>query len=220
MSENIITTIDNICIYNNNININYYGENGYYIITNDKIQFIWHTKAASRKIELSNTYQRDQLNNNFLNDINNRINLSNTNNIYNIYVINLKSRQDRRDIINKLILEQNIFNINYFDAYASSRGCIGCAMSHMALIKYAKTNNLPFIIVAEDDNQFIRDFNEIKNIIDWLAENLDQWRVFNGNPTGFNISPKNLKKNKSKNSNLFYSNKGLLTNFMIYNKNS
>ena len=150
-----------------------------------------------------------------------RITKSNQNNKYDIYTINLKSRTDKRQYIIDSMNEQTIFNVNFFDAIKHEKGYIGCGLSHLSLIKYAKTLDLPYIIVMEDDNKFIN-YEETSDIINWLTENLDDWDIFNGNPTMIEINNKSdrLLKYRSKNDKLCYVSWGQTTNFIIYNKSS
>ena len=72
-----------------------------------------------------------------------------------IYIINLKHRQDR--IQNILTQFQNIkcVNIKVFNAIKYNPPFLGCSLSHLCLINYAKTNNMPFIIIVEDDITFL-----------------------------------------------------------------
>ena len=66
------------------------------------------------------------------------------------FYINLEHRTDRKDSF-LYDLPKGIFNVNFFKAVKHSKGAHGCGLSHMYLIKYAKDNNLPYMIVAEDD---------------------------------------------------------------------
>jgi glycosyl transferase family 25 len=141
-------------------------------------------------------------------------------NKFNVYVINIKERIDRKTHILDETKNQKIFNMYFFDAIKNSRGFIGCGGSHRCLIKYAKTNNLPYIIVMEDDNIFVADWSTIEEIITWLTDNLDKWDIFNSNPTFGGLEKPTLIKYPTDNENLCVINWGQTTNFMIYNKSS
>ena len=156
---------------------------------------------------------------------NNNILLNNT---YNIYLINLKDREDRKNIFikNNENIINNLFNIFIFEAVKNNYGWIGCSLSHLYLIYYAKKNNLPYIIISEDDTLFINDIQYINNLLLLLFNNLDKWSIFNGNPTYgeplYNYKDESmLNFNYSKIDNkLIEISWGQTTNFIIYNKNS
>ena len=136
-----------------------------------------------------------------------------------IYCINLEKRIDRWKNISN-------YNFNYFkiEKFIAIEGRIGngwegCALSHMKLIEYAFDNNLPYIIVAEDDFINITHTNlwEIRliTIINWLIINKDKWEVFNGFPSGNLVGkPINLI---DRNVGIIDLNGGYNTHFVIYN---
>jgi glycosyl transferase family 25 len=66
-----------------------------------------------------------------------------------IIYINLNKRVDRRaDIENEL----NLFSLRYerFSAIEHEDGAIGCALSHLEVLKIAKKNNYKNILILED----------------------------------------------------------------------
>ncbi len=147
---------------------------------------------------------------------------------YDLYVINLERRSDRKLKISEMMANQKLFNISWFKACEHQKGSFGCGLSHLNLISYAKKMRLPYILVMEDDNMFIRDMNQIEAILDWLIANHDSWEIFNGNPTFWSLVNGDtfykskydihyLKKYTCANNNLCYLNWGQMTNFIIYN---
>jgi hypothetical protein len=77
------------------------------------------------------------------------------NNIFDeVFYINLEHRVDR-----KLEIESELDKIGLkykrFNAIKNKNGAIGCAKSHLELIKYARDNKLKNILIFEDDFQFI-----------------------------------------------------------------
>lgn len=55
---------------------------------------------------------------------------------------------------------------------------------HIELLNEAHKNKLPFLIIMEDDIILKQDFEERFHIlINFLENNLEQWSIFNGNPT-------------------------------------
>jgi Glycosyltransferase family 25 (LPS biosynthesis protein) len=140
-----------------------------------------------------------------------------THNPYDIWVINLEKRADRKiEFLSQLGI-QDVFNINFIKAYEHRHGYYGCALSHIALIAYAKHKNLPYIIVLEDDNA-TQDMDKLNEIIDRLVQRSD-WDVFNGAPSFYELVRYNKKPvfTELENDNeLVISNWGQTTNFMIY----
>lgn len=100
----------------------------------------------------------------------------------------------------------------------------------MSLIHYAKHNNLDYIIIAEDDNEFVVEENETDKIdeicntaIKLLSENYGN--IFNGTASLWDImsDKKNstkLEKYKTSEKNFVNLNWGQCTNFMICAKNT
>ncbi len=102
----------------------------------------------------------------------------------NIFYINLKEREDRKKHIES---ELDLLNWKYerFEAIKASSGRVGCSMSHLKILTNAKKNNLPYVVVMEDDIQFtdkkkynilLKDFmnKKIKYDVLLLAGNLRQ----------------------------------------------
>lgn len=144
----------------------------------------------------------------------------NNNTPYNIYIINLSHRTDRKEIIVNNSIYNSLFNLKFFNAVKCAKGWIGCALSHLTLIKYAKQNNLPYIIVAEDDNIFNNSYtsNQLKDIINQLTINLDKWKIFNGNPSLSSLPNDSYIEKYKLFNNMININWGQCTNFIIYNK--
>ena len=143
------------------------------------------------------------------------------NNSYdNIYVINMtKNKENRFDSFLKSPFSE-IFNIYRFEAIRSDNGWIGCAMSHLYLIRYAKENNFPYIIVSEDDS-IIDDENKsnLIKIIKALKNNSHNWDIFNGTADISNELEDNVIKIFDNIKFLKYE-FAWKTNFMIYNNSS
>ena len=155
--------------------------------------------------------------------------------IPNIYVINLKHREDRRVQIEKDFKElgyNKVLNLKYFEAIKHKNGWMGCALSHLYLISYALENNLPYIIIAEDDFQLKVSSEKLKEILDSLTEiekkNPGSWDIFNGSPSFYEKESKNEtikfynfpNNSSTENQNFLKVNWGQSTSFMIYNASS
>jgi len=84
--------------------------------------------------------------------INNTIN--SVSDITNIYYINLDRRTDRKHHIENQLKILN-WNGKRFPAIQNSFGALGCSLSHLALLKYARANKLSHILIMEDDVTFL-----------------------------------------------------------------
>jgi len=80
--------------------------------------------------------------------------LNSISDIKHAFYINLDSRPDRKIYIEEHMKQINI-NVERFKAIQMANGAIGCSMSHLKLIQYAKENNLDHILIVEDDIYFI-----------------------------------------------------------------
>lgn len=138
-----------------------------------------------------------------------------------IYVINMSSCGDRWKSISKTFLPD--CRMVRFLARHGRPGWKYCALSHLEVVKYAQQKDLPFVIVAEDDNVFVeqsdRSFNSsFKSTIKWLTSNKDKWNIFNGNPANCNLNP--AQSVNTHGEQMVSYEFGKTTNFMIYNSNA
>ena len=137
-----------------------------------------------------------------------------------IHVINLDKRWDR---LNKLRNNYPYLNIERFKAIKRSHGLVGCALSHIKLVQYAKDNNFPYIIVAEDDILIINKkyfIKKLNNILSYLKNNLNSWDLFNGGITYFNKNKYNTAIIINKKPNIVQYDYGNCLHFVIYNSTS
>ena len=86
-------------------------------------------------------------------------------NLDKIFYINLDKRNDRKDEIEKELTNYNLFNNSErFPAiYTQEQGCVGCSMSHLAVIKIAKERKYKQILILEDDFYFTVSKEEFEN---------------------------------------------------------
>ncbi len=137
--------------------------------------------------------------------------------MYNFYIINLSERKDRLEHIQKIFENYKKINFIIIEGIKEEEGWIGCYKSHIKCIKYAKENNLPYIIVLEDDCDIVVDFeNKFQNIIEYLENNLDTWDIFLGGITNLKTS-KILSNIKYKEIDFINVSEGKTFNFVIYN---
>ena len=73
----------------------------------------------------------------------------------NVYYINLEERKDRKELVENELNELG-WEYERFNAIKTTNGRVGCSMSHLKLIQMAKEKDLDYIVVLEDDIQFMR----------------------------------------------------------------
>ena len=136
--------------------------------------------------------------------------------MFDIYIINLEERKDRLEHIKKYFSEYNIIPV---EAIKHTEGYKGCFLSHKKCIKIAKQKKLKYIIVIEDDCLLLENFSKrLENIINFL-ESYDNWDLLIGG--GFHICPFHIQgKIKNSTDNLYKTNGGYCTHFIIYNNTS
>lgn len=91
------------------------------------------------------------------------------------YYINLSSRTDR-NIHTKQQVQFLDFEIERFEAIASSDGRIGCSLSHLAIIEKAKKDELPMVFICEDDIVF-KNREVFKKHLGCFLKSVDNWDV-------------------------------------------
>ena len=97
--------------------------------------------------------------------------------IKHVVYINLEHRTDRKEQV-----EQELKNIGFyesaqrFDAIKAKDGRIGCTLSHLKCLENAKEQNLPHIMIIEDDIQFLKPQVFKNNLNDFLSSGT-KWDV-------------------------------------------
>jgi GR25 family glycosyltransferase involved in LPS biosynthesis len=183
------------------------------LIYEDKPIYILGKKFTENGINLETFIQNQK------SYIESKINMNNQDKKYDTYVINLKSREDRKNIFLNNVKNYDV-NVNFFEAVEHKKGFLGCSLSHLYLIQYAKNKNLPYIIVMEDDSKILVNNEKFIEYMEILTSNLDKWEIFNGSPTfGHKYNTNEITFNKSFDDKLIYTLWGQSTSFMIYNRN-
>lgn len=155
----------------------------------------------------------------------------------NAYVINLNLQPERwikinKDFTNSSINLVRLPAIRYNKKIKSKSGHIGCGLSFMKAVNYAKKNNLDTILIFEDDNKPLKNYDKRWNIIKrWLDKNLDKWEIFNGGARFIDWDKYNIKKESvdvfktrmiyeiEESEHLFQTEEILSTNWIYINKN-
>jgi len=94
--------------------------------------------------------------------------MKNISDIKNIFYINLESRPDRQAKF-EIEMKKLGWNAVRFNAIKQKSGALGCSMSHLTLLKYAKSNNLDHILILEDDITFLYPDIFINNLNNFLS---------------------------------------------------
>jgi glycosyl transferase family 25 len=71
------------------------------------------------------------------------------------FYINLESRTDRKQHVEKQLLNIGI-RATRFNAIRLNNGAIGCSMSHLKCLEIAKQNNWEYVLIVEDDILFLK----------------------------------------------------------------
>jgi glycosyl transferase, family 25 len=85
------------------------------------------------------------------------------------FYINLESRPDRREHVERQLSLVGINNAERFNAIRLANGAIGCSMSHLKCLEIALENDWENVLIVEDDilfskpNKFVAQFNKFLN---------------------------------------------------------
>jgi glycosyl transferase, family 25 len=71
----------------------------------------------------------------------------------NVFYINLASRADRREKVEEELTKLK-WKFERFDAIRNENGRIGCSTSHLRVLELAKSRDLDYVVVVEDDIHF------------------------------------------------------------------
>jgi glycosyl transferase family 25 len=92
-------------------------------------------------------------------------------NIDKIIYINLKKREDRKLLIENELENYTLKNYERFEAIETpGMGFIGCANSHLTVLKIAKERNYKNILIIEDDFVFTVDKNKFESQLNKFFE--------------------------------------------------
>jgi GR25 family glycosyltransferase involved in LPS biosynthesis len=92
------------------------------------------------------------------------------------FFINLDHRVDRRQHVEKQLASIGIFNPTRFSAIRVQNGAIGCGMSHLRCLEYARDNAWDHVLIVEDDIQFL-DPALFVNQMNLFLHNQKEWDV-------------------------------------------
>lgn len=93
--------------------------------------------------------------------------------------INLDERQDRLEEITKHMNELNI-KFQRIPAIKHNLGFVGCMKSHIKCLELAIEYNFPYVVIMEDDCEFLIKTDEINNYINEFLKCASPCFVFGG----------------------------------------
>lgn len=97
--------------------------------------------------------------------------------IRHIKYINLEHRTDRNDEVQTELRKLGLDDrAERFNAISMKDGRVGCTMSHIKCLEDAKKNQLPHLLIIEDDIQFLNPVLFSKQITNFLESNIS-WDV-------------------------------------------
>jgi hypothetical protein len=100
-----------------------------------------------------------------------------------VFVINLDERADRWKSIQKLCNDASLVPARV-SAIRDAIGWVGSGYTHLKCVQRAKDEQLPWILVLEDDATFTPEsIRRFRSLLPFLWENRDKWERFNGGPT-------------------------------------
>jgi GR25 family glycosyltransferase involved in LPS biosynthesis len=92
------------------------------------------------------------------------------------FYINLDYRTDRREHIEKELSKIGI-NATRFNAVKLNNGAIGCSMSHLKCLEFARDNNYDHILIVEDDTTFLDALVFQTQFNNFLKNSQNRWDV-------------------------------------------
>lgn len=96
--------------------------------------------------------------------------------IHKVVYINLAKRQDRRTEI-EVELAKASLDAERFEAIPRKPGIVGCGLSHLAVLKQARDNNYPNVLIFEDDFQFIVEPDVFHDTVQTFFSTIKEWDV-------------------------------------------
>jgi len=110
-----------------------------------------------------------------MNNMNNMNNINNINKIPILY-INLERRTDRKIHIEKELKKLGIKKYERFNAIDMENGALGCTKSHIKCIELAIERNYDYVIIMEDDIEFLNP-SLFLNKLNKFLDSINDWDV-------------------------------------------
>lgn len=90
--------------------------------------------------------------------------------------INLDKRPDRNLHVVKELTKIGVTDFTRFKAIELTDGALGCSMSHLKCIEMAKEKDLDYVLICEDDIEFLNPELFLNQLTEFLKSNID-WDV-------------------------------------------
>jgi hypothetical protein len=84
----------------------------------------------------------------------------------NVYYINLEDRVDRKIFVETELTKMK-WKYERFNAIKNDKGILGCGLSHLGVIEMARKKDLDYVVIVEDDIQFLQPEKYNKMLIDF-----------------------------------------------------
>ena len=103
-------------------------------------------------------------------------NLNSVADIKNVCYINLVERTDRKEHVKQQLSSVKLTHVERFNAIKLPNGALGCSMSHLKCLQFAKERKLDHVLIVEDDITFLNPLVFTKQLNRFL-ENNKEWDV-------------------------------------------
>jgi hypothetical protein len=95
--------------------------------------------------------------------------------IQHVLYINLAKRTDRKTLMETELQRVGWHAFERIDAVHYKPGAIGCALSHIKALEYAKSHKWPHVLICEDDVHFERSPTEVQRQLDAFFSRHTDW---------------------------------------------
>ena len=98
-------------------------------------------------------------------------NLNSVADIKNVCYINLVERTDRKEHVKQQLSSVKLTQVERFNAIKLPNGALGCSMSHLKCLQFAKERKLDHVLIVEDDITFLNPLVFTKQLNRFLENN-------------------------------------------------
>jgi len=95
---------------------------------------------------------------------------------FHVMYINLDKRNDRKLHVVKELEKIGVTDSSRFKAIELTNGALGCSMSHLKCVENAKEQNLDYVLICEDDIEFLNPDLFLNQLNKFFNSNI-QWDV-------------------------------------------
>ena len=135
------------------------------------------------------------------------------------YVINLDKRTDRWEQVQDRF-KGSSFVLERVSAVEDPNGYLGCSLSFQKVVQMAKDNNLESVLIFEDDNKPLGDYETRWNTVKTWCDANNDWDIINGSARVMDEASVQLKYVLDNDVNLFTCSLVLNMNWIYINKSA